>query len=91
MLINMCCNPRDSNSCSRAEDHILEAITIIMNYRVTMPLNSQKLQVLWENYNQTLEKLKACQTVSTIYTSKLYHFFKISLNMEPVLVNLLLL
>ncbi|KAA0703026.1 Serine/threonine-protein kinase 31 [Triplophysa tibetana] len=54
---------RDSNSCSRAEDHILEAITIIMNYRVSMPLNSQKLEILWENYNQTLEKLKACQTM----------------------------
>ncbi|XP_056617631.1 serine/threonine-protein kinase 31-like isoform X2 [Triplophysa dalaica] len=63
LLINMSCNPRDSNSCSRSEDHILEAITIIMNYRVTMPLNSQKLEVLWENYNQTLEKLKACQTM----------------------------
>ncbi|KAI7807028.1 serine/threonine-protein kinase 31-like [Triplophysa rosa] len=54
---------RDSNSCSRAEDHILEAITIIMNYRISMPLNSQKLEVLWENYNQTLENLKACQTM----------------------------
>ncbi|KAK2903315.1 hypothetical protein Q8A67_008028 [Cirrhinus molitorella] len=54
---------RESNPCSTDEDHLLESITIIMNYRISMPLSSERLEIAWKAYDQTLENLRGCQSM----------------------------
>ncbi|XP_067305868.1 serine/threonine-protein kinase 31-like [Pseudorasbora parva] len=55
---------RESNPCSTDEDHLLESITIIMNYRISMPLSSESLELAWKAYDETLENLRGCQTMA---------------------------
>ncbi|XP_073702696.1 serine/threonine-protein kinase 31 [Garra rufa] len=57
---------RESNPCSTDEDHLLESITIVMNYRISMPLCSERLELAWKAYDQTLENLRGCQTMADI-------------------------
>ncbi|XP_042628272.1 serine/threonine-protein kinase 31-like isoform X3 [Cyprinus carpio] len=54
---------RESSPCSTDEDHLLESITIIMNYRISVPLSSERLDLAWKAYDQTLENLRGCQTM----------------------------
>ncbi|XP_059363471.1 serine/threonine-protein kinase 31-like isoform X1 [Carassius carassius] len=54
---------RESSACSSDEDHLLESITIIMNYRISLPLSSERLDLAWNVYDQTLENLRGCQTM----------------------------
>jgi len=60
-------NLRESNPCSADEDHLLESITIIMNYRISVPLSSERLELALKAYDKTLENLRGCQAVSKIY------------------------
>uniref|UniRef100_A0A8C1D3N2 Serine/threonine kinase 31 n=1 Tax=Cyprinus carpio carpio TaxID=630221 RepID=A0A8C1D3N2_CYPCA len=57
---------RESSPCSTDEDHLLESITIIMNYRISMPLSSERLDLAWKAYDQTLENLRGCQTMAEV-------------------------
>ncbi|XP_050986540.1 serine/threonine kinase 31 [Labeo rohita] len=57
---------RESNPCSTDEDQLLESITIIMNYRILTPLSSEKLELAWKAYDQTLENLRGCQTMAEV-------------------------
>ncbi|XP_067249120.1 serine/threonine-protein kinase 31-like [Chanodichthys erythropterus] len=57
---------RESNPCSADEDHLLESITIIMNYRISMPLSSERLELAWKAYDETLANLRSCQTMAEI-------------------------
>ncbi|XP_016413986.1 serine/threonine-protein kinase 31 isoform X1 [Sinocyclocheilus rhinocerous] len=57
---------RESNPCSTDEDHLLESITIIMNYRIPMPLSSERLDLAGKAYDQTLENLRGCQTMAEV-------------------------
>ncbi|KAK9960598.1 hypothetical protein ABG768_008444 [Culter alburnus] len=57
---------RESNPCSADEDHLLESITIIMNYRISMPLSSERLELAWKAYDETLANLRGCQTMAEI-------------------------
>ncbi|XP_048009659.1 serine/threonine-protein kinase 31-like [Megalobrama amblycephala] len=57
---------RESNPCSTDEDHLLESITIIMNYRISMPLSSERLELAWKAYDETLANLRGCQTMAEI-------------------------
>ncbi|ROL49884.1 Serine/threonine-protein kinase 31 [Anabarilius grahami] len=59
-------NLRESNPCSADEDHLLESITIIMNYRISMPLSSERLELAWKTYDETLANLRGCQTMAEI-------------------------
>lgn len=57
---------RESNPCSTDEDHLLKSITIIMNYRISVPLSSERLDLAWKAYDETLENLRGCQTMVEI-------------------------
>ncbi len=59
-------NLRESKPCSTDEDHLLESITIIMNHRILIPFSSERLELAWKAYDQTLGHLRGCRTVSKI-------------------------
>ncbi|TRY94305.1 hypothetical protein DNTS_030385 [Danionella cerebrum] len=48
------------------EDHLLESITIIRNYRVSTPLSLERLEVAWKAYDDALKNLRGCQAKSEI-------------------------
>lgn len=57
---------RERNPCSTDEEHLLQSITIIKNYRISMPMSSERLELAWKAYDQALENLKHCQTITEI-------------------------
>ncbi|KAF4103466.1 hypothetical protein G5714_016349 [Onychostoma macrolepis] len=57
---------KKSNPCSTDEDHLLESITIVMNHRISKPFSSERLELAWNAYDQTLENLRGCQTVAEV-------------------------
>ncbi|XP_043117691.1 serine/threonine-protein kinase 31-like [Puntigrus tetrazona] len=57
---------RESGPSSTDQDHLLESITIITNHRISMPLSSERLELAWKAYDQTLENLRGGQTIAEV-------------------------
>ncbi|XP_061106171.1 serine/threonine kinase 31 isoform X2 [Conger conger] len=54
-------NVRKHSSSSTVGDSLLQAITIVMNNRLSIPVAMEKLEVAWKEYSHAQEMVKACQ------------------------------
>ncbi|KAJ8290666.1 hypothetical protein GJAV_G00016090 [Gymnothorax javanicus] len=52
---------RESSPSSTVGDSLLQAISIVMNNRISIPVAMEKLEVAWKEYSHAQEILKACQ------------------------------
>ncbi|KAG5856669.1 hypothetical protein ANANG_G00010370 [Anguilla anguilla] len=52
---------RESSPSSTVGDSLLQAIAIVMNNRISVPVAMEKLEVAWKEYSHAQEMVKACQ------------------------------